>query len=153
MIVIDRDGNRIVELAQFAAWLAEPGHERAAIIIIATRKYLHSMIGASDEQEASMMVERQASRPHEDVIAMLDRELDASIAIETIGSHAATQRTHSLHKISCLAGEEMVQTPNTQRGPDSRSSTRGSEAARQRNKEAPRRDPKERHVECNTRQA
>jgi len=41
MIVIDRDAIRIQELA----WLAELGHERAAIIII-TREYLHSMIPA-----------------------------------------------------------------------------------------------------------
>jgi len=86
MIVIDRKAIWIPELAQFAAWPAELGHERAAII---TREYLHSMIGASDEQETSMMVERQASRPYEEAIAMLDRELDSSISIETISSHAA----------------------------------------------------------------
>jgi len=56
MIVIDRKAIRTVELAM----LAELGHERAAIF---TREYLHSMIVAIDnEQEASMMVERQARR-------------------------------------------------------------------------------------------
>ena len=88
MIVIDRNAIRIYELAWLVAFLAELGHERAAITII-TREYLHSMIGASDEQETSAMVERQASRPYEEAIAMLDRELDSSISIETISSHAA----------------------------------------------------------------
>jgi len=62
MIVIDRNAVRIPELAWLLAFLAELGHERAAIIIIA-REYLHSMIVAIDnEQETSMMVERQAMR-------------------------------------------------------------------------------------------
>ena len=87
MIVIDRKAIWMLELAWLVAMLAaELGHERAIII---TREYLHSMIGASDEQETSMMVERQASRPYEEAIAMLDRELDSSISIETISSHAA----------------------------------------------------------------
>ena len=43
MIVIDRNAIWIVELAWLVAFLAELGHERAAIIII-TREYLHSMI-------------------------------------------------------------------------------------------------------------
>ena len=43
MIVIDRKAPWIVELAWLVAFLAELGHERAAIIIIA-REYLHSMI-------------------------------------------------------------------------------------------------------------
>jgi len=61
MIVIDRNAIRILELACLVAFLAELGHERAAIIIIITREYLHSMIPAiSDEQETSMMVEHQA---------------------------------------------------------------------------------------------
>jgi len=60
MIVIDRDAQRIVELAWLVAFLAELGHERAAI----TREYLYSMVAAvDDEQETSMMVERQGSRP------------------------------------------------------------------------------------------
>ena len=60
MIVIDRKAQWIVELAWLAAVVAELGHERAAIIIIA-REYLHSMIGRiGDKQETSMMVERQA---------------------------------------------------------------------------------------------
>jgi len=55
MIVIDRKTVRM--LAWLVAFLAELGHERSAI----TREYLHSMISAiSDEQETSMMVERQA---------------------------------------------------------------------------------------------
>jgi len=63
MIVIDRNAPWIQELAWLAAILAELGHERAAVIIIIAREYLHSMIGAlNDEQETSMMVERQASR-------------------------------------------------------------------------------------------
>ena len=62
MIVIDRDAQRIVELAWLVAFLAELGHERAIIII--TREYLYSMVAAvDDEQETSMMVERQGSRP------------------------------------------------------------------------------------------
>jgi len=60
MIVIDRKAQWIVELAWLVAFLAELGHERASIIIIA-REYLHSMIaGINDEQETSMMVEHQA---------------------------------------------------------------------------------------------
>jgi len=60
MIVIDRKAQWIVELAWLAAVVAELGHERAAIIIIA-REYLHSMIaGINDEQEISMTVELQA---------------------------------------------------------------------------------------------
>jgi len=63
MIVIDRKARRIVELAWLAALLAELGHERAATITIITREYLHSMIvGISNEQETSMMVEHQPSR-------------------------------------------------------------------------------------------
>jgi len=62
MIVIDRKAGWILELAWLVAFLAELGHERAAIIII-TREYLHSMIAAIyNEQETSMMVEHQASR-------------------------------------------------------------------------------------------
>ena len=46
-----------VELTWLVALLAELGHERAAII---TREHLHSMVvGISDEQETSMMVEHQ----------------------------------------------------------------------------------------------
>jgi len=62
VIVIDRDAQRKVELAWLVAFLAELGHERAIIII--TREYLYSMVAAvDDEQETSMMVERQGSRP------------------------------------------------------------------------------------------
>ena len=62
MIVIDSNARWIVELAWLVAFLAELGHERAAAIIV-TREYLHSMVVAiNDEQETSMMVERQAER-------------------------------------------------------------------------------------------
>jgi len=61
MIVIDRKAPWPVEVAWLVAFLAELGHERAAIIIIIAREYLHSMIiELGNEQEASMMVERQA---------------------------------------------------------------------------------------------
>jgi len=91
MIVIDRKAKWILELAWLVASLAELGHERAAII--ATREYLHSMIvEIGDEQEASMMVERQASRFVEQAIGIAmslgaDRELDSSITIKSIVSH------------------------------------------------------------------
>jgi len=58
MIKIDCKADRMVELAWLAAFLAELGHERAAI----TREYLHSIVVIDDHQETSMMVERQASR-------------------------------------------------------------------------------------------
>jgi len=90
MIVIDRKVPWIHELAWFIAKLAELGHERAAAI---TREYLHSMIVAiGDEQETSMMVERQASGDTELAISIAlllgaDRELDSSISIKSIVSH------------------------------------------------------------------
>jgi len=60
MIVIDRNAIWMLELAWLVAFLAELAHERATIIII-TREHLHSMIVViDDEQETSMMVERQA---------------------------------------------------------------------------------------------
>jgi len=59
MIVIDRKAPWILELACLRSFLAELGDERA----IVTREYLHSMVvGIRDEQETSMMVERQALR-------------------------------------------------------------------------------------------
>jgi len=59
MIVIDRNTAWMHELAWLAAFLAELGHERVTIIV--TREYLHSMeVWINDEQETSMMVERQA---------------------------------------------------------------------------------------------
>ena len=71
MIVIDRKAPWIQELVWLAAWLAELGHEREAII---TREYLHSMVGAiDDEQETSMMVERQ-----------VDRSVEAAVATATV---------------------------------------------------------------------
>ena len=63
MIVIDHKAQWMVELAWLVAFLAELGHERAATIIIIAREYLHSIILAIyNEQEASMLVEHQASR-------------------------------------------------------------------------------------------
>jgi len=93
MIVIDRDAQRIREPAWLVALLAELGHERAVIIIIITREYLHSMIFAiDDKQEASMMVEHQAIRAVEQAISIAlllgaDRELDSSITIKSIVFH------------------------------------------------------------------
>jgi len=92
MIVIDRKAIWTDELAWLVAILAELGHERAAIIII-TREYLHSIIHAiNDEQETSMMVERQAESEEELAISIAfflgaDRELDSSITIKSIVSH------------------------------------------------------------------
>jgi len=91
MIVIDRNALRILELARVVTFLAELGHERAAIII--TREYLHSMIEAiSDEQEISMMVEHQAQWAVEEASSSASvlgayRELDSSITIKSIVSH------------------------------------------------------------------
>jgi len=92
MIVIDRNAQWTLELARLVASLAELGHERSAIIII-TREYLHSMVvEINDEQEVSMMVERQARRAPEHAISLAmflgaDRELDSSISIKSIVSH------------------------------------------------------------------
>jgi len=89
MIVIDRNAIRILELAWLVAVLAELGHERA----IVAREYLHSIVlGVSDEQETSMMVERQATREMEQAISIAwllgaDRELDSSISIKSIVIH------------------------------------------------------------------
>jgi len=103
MIVIDCKAVRILELAWLLAFLAELGHERAAIIIIA-REYLHSMIVAiNDEQETSMMVERQANWVLEHAISIAsmlgaDRELDSSITIKSIVSHLSLSLTHTTTK-------------------------------------------------------
>jgi len=84
MIVIDRNAVRTLELAWLGALLAELGHERAII----TREYLHSIIVAIDDhQEASMMVEHQASSVIElaiSVATMLaaNRKVDSSIIVE-----------------------------------------------------------------------
>ena len=84
MVVIDRKAIGVQELAGLLAFLAELGHERA----IVTREYLHSMVvGVRDEQETSMMVERQASRVGEQAIGIAcllgaNRELDSSISIK-----------------------------------------------------------------------
>jgi len=93
MIVIDRKAPWILELAWLVALLAELGHERATIIIVITREYLHSMIPAvNGEQEISMMVEHQACWSVELAISIAsllgaDRELDSSITIKSIVSH------------------------------------------------------------------
>ena len=85
MIVVDRNALWVLELAS----LAELAHERAII----TREYLHStIIELGDEQETSMMVERQGSREAEQAISLAsllgaDRELDSSITIKSIVSH------------------------------------------------------------------
>ena len=90
MIVIDRNTIWIHELAWLVAFLAELGHERAAII---AREYLHSIIARiGDEQETSMMVEHQAKRTVELAISIAfllgaDRELDSSITIKSIVFH------------------------------------------------------------------
>jgi len=111
MIVIDRNALGIEELAWFVALLAELGHERAAIIV--TREYLHSMIVAiGDEQETSMMVERQASRKAEQAIRLAsllgaDRELDSSITIKSIVSHLFFHFNLSLSHND----KEMIQAP------------------------------------------
>jgi len=84
MIVIDRDAPWIEELAWLVAFLAELEHERAVI----TRERLHSMVAKiDDEQETSMMVERQAESEEELAISIAlflgaDRELDSSIIVE-----------------------------------------------------------------------
>jgi len=57
MIVIDRDAVWMLKLAWRIASVAEVRHERAVF----AREYLQLMIeGVGDEQETSMMVERQA---------------------------------------------------------------------------------------------
>ena len=90
MIVIDRNATWTKELAWLVAFLAELGHERAAIV---TRQYLHSMVfSIDDEQETSMMVERQALRREEHAICIAlsaspNRDLDSSIEIKRSVSH------------------------------------------------------------------
>jgi len=111
MIVIDRNALGIVKPVP-----AELGHERAAIIVIATREYLRSMIPKiEDEQEASMMVECQGLRKAEQAIslAMLvgaDRELDSSITIKSIVSHLFFHFNLSLSLLH--NDKEMIQAPN-----------------------------------------
>ena len=98
VIVIDRNTTRA--LVWLIAFLAELGHERAAIAIVA-REYLHSMVVAiNDEQETSMLVEHQAKRIVELPISVAiiivvvlvvglgtNRELDASIMVNGIVVH------------------------------------------------------------------
>ena len=93
MIVIDRKAPWIEELGWLVALLAELGRSPL------TREYLHSMIPAiDDEQETSMMVERQASRIVElaNIFAWLlgaDRELDSSISAKRIVFHSKPSPT------------------------------------------------------------
>ena len=102
MIVIDRNARWLIELTWLAAFLAELGHERAII----AREYLHSMIVAiGDEQETSMMVERQAHRAVEQAISIAfllgaDRELDSSITIKSIVSHLFHFNLSLIHSVT-----------------------------------------------------
>jgi len=115
MIVIDRKVIRTQELAWLVAFLAELRHERAAIIIIITREYLHSMIvGVGDKQETSMMVEHQALREGERAFSIAiflgaDRELDSSITIKNIVSHLFQ---FNLSLSLSHNDKEMIQAPN-----------------------------------------
>jgi len=128
MIVIDRKAVWLVELALLVALLAELGHERAAfiIIIIITGEYLHSMIVRIDnEQEISMMVERQAHRQVEQAISIAlllgaDRELDSSITIKSIVSH------HLFQALSQRSADQLnhATTPKTWRGRERERETR-----------------------------
>ena len=103
MTVIDRKAPWMLELDWLVAFHTELGHERAILIII-IREYLHSIIVAiNNEQETSMMVERQASREVEQAISIAllagaDREqLDSrSIAINRIVSHPLPRHSISL---------------------------------------------------------
>jgi len=89
MIVIDRNVERILELAWLVAFLTELGHERAII----TREYLHSIVHTIDDrQEISMIVEHEVARVVELAIIWAtllgaDRELDSSITIKRIVFH------------------------------------------------------------------
>jgi len=111
VIVVDRNAIWMLELAWLDAMLAELGHERGIIIIIITREYLHSIIvGVSDEQETSMMVEHQAYRHVEQAISIAlllgaDRELDSSITIKSIVFHLFLFNLSHNDK-------EMIQAPN-----------------------------------------
>ena len=113
MIVIDRKVPWTLELAWLVAILAELGHERAAIIII-TREYLHSIIHAiNDEQETSMMVERQAESEEELAISIAfflgaDRELDSSIRRHLKRLQPSTQDTDTSERDGIARGEVCV---------------------------------------------
>ena len=93
MIVIDRKAPWIHELAWSASFHAELGHSGAVSFIIIAREYLRSMIiRIGDEQETSMMVERQARREVEHTISTAwflgaDRKLDSMITIKRIVFH------------------------------------------------------------------
>jgi len=103
MIVIDRNAIWMLELAWLAALLAELGHERVGIIAI-TREYLQSIVVVlGDEQETSMMVERQAIRVVELAISIArlfgaNRELDSSITIKSIISHPLRHERRERHE-------------------------------------------------------
>ena len=115
MIVIDRKAIWTHELAWLVAILAELGHERAII----RREYLHSFIViVRDEQETSMMVERQVHGIVELAIsrALLlgaDRELDSSITIKRIVSHLFHFNLSLSLSLSLSHNDkEMIQAPN-----------------------------------------
>ena len=101
MIVVDRKAPWILELAWLVAWPAELRDERAFIIIV-TREYLHSMVAGINDEQETLMVERQAGSAVECTISIAlflgaDRELDSrvTIIINTITFHVS-QRDHSL---------------------------------------------------------
>jgi len=104
MVVIDRKAPWEPEIAWLRSFLAELGHERA----IVTREYLHSIVVIlDDQQETSMMVERQALRAVELAIGIAsllgaNRELDSSISIKkSIVCHqSSNQRQEMLANVS-----------------------------------------------------
>jgi len=101
MIVVDRKAPWILELAWLVAWPAELRDERAFIIIV-TREYLHSMVAGINDEQETLMVERQAGSAVECAISIAlflgaDRELDSrvTIIINTTAFHVS-QQDHSL---------------------------------------------------------
>jgi len=120
MIVIDRKAPWQLELAWLGALLAELGHERAFFIAAITREYLHSMIDEiSDEQETSMMVERQASRTVELAISVVllvgaNRELDSSIIIKKTSIHLAAHASTTRKKGRKEGTERSSSNPQSQ---------------------------------------
>jgi len=97
MIMIDCNAIRMLELAWLVASLAELGHERAAIIIIIAREYLHSMVVAiDDEQETATRIEHQASRSLEHAISTAwSLEADRAEFTYIVLRHALVLRRYS----------------------------------------------------------
>jgi len=140
MIVIDRKAIGILELAWLRSYLAELGHERA----IVTREYLHSIVPAvRNEQDASMMVERQVKRHVELAIGIAcllgaNRELDSSISIKkSVVCHRSSSNSQSAATTKrCLSTrtrhgdthEKMDDTPSESDG-DAATRRRASERA------------------------